>query len=149
MTCYQAHSLNIFTHVRSANRCFEGVIHSICFVNKKLKMPVCFCLVSSEEGRQVGQQRDMFRFSWKVDQPWAGKPNYIYYFLVPLSPSFTLYSAGIHKKPAFYWSKSQMWLCSYAKRLQVYQNLKSIHFILMCRCWTLLIWSESCWKIIY
>lgn len=31
------HSLDIFSHVRSANRCFEGVTHSSCFVNKKLE----------------------------------------------------------------------------------------------------------------
>lgn len=128
MTCYQTCSLNIFSHVWSANRCFEGVIHSICFVNKKLEREClsvfALCLLR-KEGRQASKEIcSDFPERWTNhdQEKWTISIT----SLVPLSPSFTLDSTWMHKKPGFYWSKSQMSLCSYAKILQVYQNLKSI-----------------------
>lgn len=143
MTCYQIHSHNIFSHVRSANRCFEGVTHSSCFENKKLEREClavfALCLLRKEGRPAKGHVQIFLKRGPTVSR------NTKLYLLLPLSLSFTLDSAWVHKKPAFYWSKSQMSLCCYAKRLQVYGNLKSIQSL----CWTLLISSESRRKIMY
>lgn len=126
------HSLDIFSHVRSANRCFEGVTHSSCFVNKKLERE-CLSLFALCLLRKEGRPAKGYVQISLEGGPTVSRKTKLYLLLAwSSSPPFTLDSAWIPKKPAFYWSKSQMSLCYYAKRLQLYQNLKSIQSLGWC-----------------